>query len=399
MLNKKKAAMGIIAIILIMLSYYAAALSPQTNRYIATKAFPTTPCQEKLLEGAIAPMISENWLANPDFKPQNWKCYNNDENCTAKQTAKKYLQTATTETDECKKAFNYGIYTTFYALSQTPSNWINTEPTCQTQFEQEIETKITNFETEWQIIKECPIFNEEGTIALNFSNNDLNRIINTIQQNAQTTQKDLNAPILIPIPEEEKGTLYDTIQQLIDQNKIVTTETINKKALEDLWDYSCFLSSTRKMELYEKWQQLDNIGKSCLTIFLSQKTATAYSLMLNCYQLNGGQTTQYNMQALTQAQWELTQYTATGFGETTCQKITTPIYMSEGQFTQGTQTTGMEYCETTSKNIPQGCIQEFQNDDKRLNETYSAGRANGMLILTIILVIIGIAFYLNWTKG
>ncbi len=388
----------LILALFLMIATQASALSIQTNRYIATTAFPTNPCTEKLLDGAEAPSKSANWIANPDFKPQNWLCYSNDQNCAARMIAQKYLQNAITETDQCKKSYNQGIYSTFTSFSETPSNWLNIEPTCKSNFETEIETKITTFETTWQIIKECPILGEEGTISLNYSNEDLNRVILSIRTNWETQNKDLNFLTPIQITEEEKTNLYEIIQALKDQNKIVGTETINKQALLDLWDYSCFLSENRIIELEEKWKQLDYTSKSCLPIYLAQKTATAYSLVANCPQLGAG--TGYSQQALSSAQYALTQYTSLGFGETKCRKISIPVYIGGDQFTQQQDTSTMpEYCEFAPKNIPQGCIQRFQHNEEQTTNAYNDGMAAGTAIILILFAIIGTFVYINHTGG
>ena len=403
MIHKKTIA---IAILIIFIAIYtvnnAAAMTLQMDRYVASKAFPENICQEKLLEGAIAPHKSENWIANPDLKPKNWACYNNDENCMAKEIANKYLQNAIQETDPCKQAFNLGIYSTFTAFSQSPGNWLDVDPICNSEFEQEIEKKVTDFETGWQIIKECPIRKEEGTVALNYSNTDLNRLTQAITTGwNQVRETDLNLLTPLTIPEEEKGTLYDIIEQLVDQNKVIGAETLDKKAILDLWNYSCFLTSSRKEEYYQKWQQLDETGKGCLSIYLAQNNATAYSLAANCTQLGAGMSASYNQQALSMAQYQLMTYSRLGFGEAKCRQIQIPTYIGGEQFTQPNQQTvsGIEFCEYVPKNIPQGCLLEFRENDVRTQNAYNDGFATGLFALIVIAIICATFIYLSFTRG
>lgn len=401
--------LGTLTILLVLLLVTQVhAFTPNINRYIAAKALPEQmiTCEGRLLEGAVAPSKSENWSANPDFKPANWRCIGNNESCPAKATALSYMQKAIQETDPCKKAFNLGIYSTFYAFSQTPSNWIQVEPACHTKFENKIETKITTQTNgeEWQIMEECQIAGEEGTIALGFSSQDLNNLIKTINTQWINTQADAdqNARIVIPIPDTEKDSIYQIIEKILNEENIkITPEELNQKTLTELFDFSCPFPTERKKDLYTKWQQLDFTGKACLPTFLAQTSSNPYTLASSCYNLGAGTQTMYNQQALAFAQWELTQYTRLGWGETKCKKMTIPIYYGNVPQFENTQQTGMDYeiCETVPKNIPQGCTTEFTMWDKFQDVSYNDGLASGFLIAIVIVLVLAIIIYVIWTSG
>lgn len=395
----------------------ASALTPPINRYVASKALPeqVSQCEEKLFEGVLAPSKSANWEANPDFKPQNWECYSNESDCPAKTIAEKYLQIGLEETDPCKKAFNLGIYSTFWSHSQTPTNWINVTPECQTDFEQEIQENVTQFKQDWEVKHYCQLRGEEGKINLSFSAYDLNSLILQISEKAEKKLKDINQSIKIPIPIEDKDNIYELIIDIIENNPEAISndpEKLNTKTLLELFDYSCPLSTQRQLEIYDKWKQLDYTAKECLPVFLSQQTSNAYTLASSCYNLGAGTQTIYNQQSLSSAQYYLSQYSRLGFGETKCRKISMPtIYptmpmqgLDQITLQQNSgipQSNSFEYeiCETVPKKIPKGCMQVFNQWERMVGDAWTDGASTAVTFMIFIIVMGLVVMYVYWTKG
>lgn len=115
----------ILAIFALILATPALALTDLTHKYITQQALENKTSQDCLTQLYNGTILNAE---NPDFKEKETTCLNNDDSCIPYQIADKYKKQVNSETNNCAKAFDYGVSSRFYTDAIFPTSWNNYDP-------------------------------------------------------------------------------------------------------------------------------------------------------------------------------------------------------------------------------------------------------------------------------
>jgi hypothetical protein len=340
----------ILALAIILLAIQANAFTETTTKYYAIKTFPEAQCSQQMLQAIEDAHDPAKWTGNQDLLPKNTQCLGLDQNCEALKLAEKYKQQATQTTDECTKAYDKGMIIHFYANAYNPANWYTTQEGCKTLFNNQIEEKIIQRETEFLIIQNCQ--NDQNTeTTLKYTNEDQNRLLQNLKDFWQKIETQAQQEIEQAQATAEK--MLETIKGLpedpTEEQKQIATQIIL-----DMHQYKCFLSETEEEKLYQAWKNLN--VKQCLPTFLSGETTNYYSFTFQCNYFNANP---LNPMQAAQASFyafnALDEYANAGFATREC-----PTQQTAQLQTTTLQTTQPIICSYTPKNVL-GCLTRFEN--------------------------------------
>ena len=367
---------------LILLAFLPTALAftNTTTQYIAQQS----------IGNNIDVNCQDSFYQNLTSNTQAIQCLNNALDCEPKTTAQSYKQNAENSSG-CDKTTNYATSIYNYINSQDPSNWQAYQEPCKIDFQQGIQDKITNFQSNWQQANECTDTITQEKYLMTFTSTDLNNLIQNTQ-NYYFPQAQNNTPITPNIPDTNDNEIRQLIKQMIDSNASPQEIAITAQVLNQTLNVQCLLATERKKELYENYKRLSDTAKQCLPYFTNLEAGTSYQLFINqCPALTVGNYTQNPMQNYYLAQSILDEYFQQKMAETQVSQYLMPSANGQAPYS---------YNITNYKPIAiSGCITQWKTDLIQEGQNYNDGTIYTITIIIIVFIIIGLFIYLKDTSG
>ncbi len=386
--------LGIIGLIILYVAYVSA-MTGTTHQFIAQQAFSNlitegtcegTTTQMKLLEGAVAPDDQNFYSSYPEFNFANHHCENNDANCSARVIAKDWGMKAKAETDQCKRAFEMGVMSHFLVDAGTPAHWYSLESDCHSNFEQQIEDEITLFAENWNVSIPCTTKDTDQSVQLNFSQDDLNRMIANLIVSWNETNIAPPTYQVVAQQQDVMEILRNIVEGTGDANYDIEKIKVEYEILKKTFYLGCYYTTERREDFYAKWKNLDNLGKSCLQTFISEQQTEPYAFSKECSLLS------YDPAGAWYARNLLDQYVRFGFAEERCKTMQyyTPTFIGQESSTGMQQ---VSVCYYYPIKLGSGCLEEFNANEKRTGEAWENG---GLIIGLLIIGILVVCFIVIW---